>query len=72
MPTYDYHCKLCAHEFTSMHKMSDPIPVCPNCGGEPIRKVSAPAVHGGAGRGDQAGSTAPTHGCAAGACGCRH
>lgn len=72
MPTYDYHCDRCTQDFTAMHKMSDPSPACPACGGEVKKKVSAPAVLGGGGRSDKAASPAPAHGCAAGACGCRH
>ena len=36
MPTYNYRCKECNHEFTEIHKMSDrKIPTqspCPECG----------------------------------------
>ncbi|MCU0734357.1 MAG: zinc ribbon domain-containing protein [Methylotetracoccus sp.] len=56
-----------------MHKISEPAPNCPACGGEVSKKVSAPAVHGGS-AGHQSSPTAPAaaHGCGAGACGCRH
>ena len=47
MPTYDYQCKSCSHPFTAMHKISDPAPVCPECGAAEVKKLlSAPAVHG--------------------------
>ncbi len=32
MPTYDYRCKKCNHEFEAFHSMSDePLKVCPRC-----------------------------------------
>lgn len=73
MPTYDYHCESCEHDFSAFHKMSDPAPACPGCGGEVKKKVSAPAVHG-ATSGAQSTAAAPAsgHGCSAGGCGCRH
>ncbi len=34
MPTYDYECKACGHEFEHFQKMSDePLSTCPECGG---------------------------------------
>lgn len=47
MPTYDYQCPSCKHEFTAMRKISEAAPPCPQCGGEVKKKLSAPAVHGG-------------------------
>lgn len=70
MPTYDYQCEVCNHEFTAMHKISDPVPECPDCGGGVRKKLSAPAVHGSNGRKEAA--AIPAHGCGAGACGCKH
>ena len=33
MPTYEYACKACGHQFEEIQKMSDPpIDVCPKCG----------------------------------------
>ena len=30
MPTYEYHCKKCGHEFELMHSMvADPVKICP-------------------------------------------
>lgn len=78
MPTYDYQCTACAHPFTAMHKISDPVPSCPSCGGSEIQKLlSAPAVHG---RSSSAAFTsqhseAPaysTGGCGSGLCGHKH
>lgn len=73
MPTYDYHCEKCDKDFSAMHKIADPAPACPDCGGPVQKKLSAPAVVGGA-AGQSAASTLPaaSHGCGAGACGCRH
>lgn len=71
MPTYDYRCESCQKEFAAMHKMSEPAPPCPECGGSVQKKLSAPALHG-SGAKNKAVSTAPAHGCAASACGCRH
>lgn len=41
MPTYQYACSPCGHEFELVQSFSDePITVCPQCGGE-VRKVYA-------------------------------
>ncbi|WP_162232264.1 FmdB family zinc ribbon protein, partial [Methylogaea oryzae] len=44
MPTYDYRCDACNHDFSAMHKISDAAPPCPQCGGAVRKKVTAPAV----------------------------
>lgn len=65
MPTYDYQCQACGHDFSAMHKISDAAPQCPECGGAVRKKVTAPAVLGG-------GKAAPEFsggGCGSG-CGC--
>ena len=42
MPTYEYRCSDCAHEFEIVQKFSDPtLTDCPRCDGE-LRKVFAP------------------------------
>jgi putative FmdB family regulatory protein len=42
MPTYQYACRACGHEFEAVQPMTDePLRVCPRCGGE-LRKVYAP------------------------------
>ncbi|MBS1214784.1 MAG: regulatory protein FmdB family [Proteobacteria bacterium] len=69
MPTYDYQCQSCRNEFTVNHKISDPAPQCPNCGGEARKMLSAPAVHGG---GRKPEPSFQGHGCGAGTCGCKH
>ncbi len=41
MPTYQYACSPCGHEFELVQSFSDEaISVCPECGGE-VRKVYA-------------------------------
>ncbi|MCA1596805.1 MAG: FmdB family transcriptional regulator [Chloroflexi bacterium] len=40
MPTYEYRCKGCGHQFDVVHRVSDPAPEsCPVCGEGPIQKV---------------------------------
>ncbi len=42
MPTYQYLCRDCDHEFEAIQSMrDDPLTVCPSCGGT-LRKVYAP------------------------------
>jgi putative FmdB family regulatory protein len=42
MPTYQYLCRDCDHEFEAVQSMrDDPLTVCPSCGGA-LRKVFAP------------------------------
>lgn len=42
MPTYQYLCRDCDHEFEAVQSMrDDALTVCPSCGG-PLRKVYAP------------------------------
>jgi putative FmdB family regulatory protein len=42
MPTYQYLCRDCDHEFEAVQSMrDDPLTVCPSCGGT-LRKVFAP------------------------------
>jgi putative FmdB family regulatory protein len=39
MPTYEYACAKCGHQFEAVQSFSDaPISVCPECGGE-VNKV---------------------------------
>ena len=39
MPTYEYRCTKCGHDFETFQKFSDePLTVCPTCGAE-LRKV---------------------------------
>jgi putative FmdB family regulatory protein len=43
MPTYEYDCKGCGHEFERFQKMSDdPVTVCPECGeSKVVRRISS-------------------------------
>lgn len=44
MPTYQYRCKSCDHEFELIQKMSDdPISVCPECQGSVKRLIGTGA-----------------------------
>jgi putative FmdB family regulatory protein len=44
MPTYDYKCEACGHEFELFQRMTDlPERVCPQCGGEVRRKIGSGA-----------------------------
>lgn len=43
MPTYEYVCRDCSHQFETWQKMTDePLTICPECGGH-IRRVLFPA-----------------------------
>jgi len=42
MPTYEYQCDICGHQFEVFQKMSDePVSVCPECGGS-VRRILGP------------------------------
>jgi len=46
MPLYEYECKTCHKRTEKIQKFSDvEITVCPHCGGELERTITAPAVH---------------------------
>jgi putative FmdB family regulatory protein len=43
MPIYEYECKNCQTRFEKLQSiMDDPISVCVNCGGGPVRRVLHP------------------------------
>ena len=40
MPTYDYKCNDCGHQFEAFQSMKDdPLTMCPNCGGTVARLI---------------------------------
>ena len=40
MPTYDYHCDACGHEFELFQSINDPIETtCPKCRKEKLRRL---------------------------------
>ncbi|MCD6250256.1 MAG: zinc ribbon domain-containing protein [candidate division Zixibacteria bacterium] len=44
MPTYQYHCDNCGHEFEEFQSITeDPIDVCPQCQGKPRRLITGGA-----------------------------
>jgi putative FmdB family regulatory protein len=46
VPFYDYVCEKCGHEMEVMHSVHGHGPsVCPVCGGEMKKAITAPAVH---------------------------
>jgi putative FmdB family regulatory protein len=62
MPLYEYECTACRKHTEKIQKFSDPeITVCPHCGGELKRVISAPAfsLKGGGWYADGSGSAKP-------------
>jgi putative FmdB family regulatory protein len=62
MPLYEYECTACRKHTEKIQKFSDPeITVCPHCGGELKRVLSAPAfsLKGGGWYADGYGSAKP-------------
>jgi putative FmdB family regulatory protein len=42
MPTYEYRCKMCGHQFEAFQRISDePLKKCPTCGKPVERMISA-------------------------------
>jgi putative FmdB family regulatory protein len=42
MPTYDYVCTVCSHEFEAFHGINEnPVKECPECGSAVERKIGA-------------------------------
>ena len=40
MPIYEYQCGGCGAEFERLQKISDPpVQICPDCGGDQVRKL---------------------------------
>jgi putative FmdB family regulatory protein len=45
LPLYAYRCTACGHSFEKIQSFSDePEQVCPKCGGELVRPLTAPAL----------------------------
>jgi putative FmdB family regulatory protein len=45
MPTYDYTCSKCRHRFEEVQPFSsEPVAVCPECGGKSQRQFTVPVV----------------------------
>ena len=43
MPTYDYVCEKCGHQFEEFQSIkADPIRICPNCDTESVHRVISP------------------------------
>ena len=46
MPTYEYRCSDCGHQFEVSQRMSDePLTECEVCGGQVSKMLFAPAIH---------------------------
>ena len=46
MPTYEYRCSECGHQFEISQRMSDePLTECEVCGGQLSKMLFAPAIH---------------------------
>jgi len=44
MPTYEYECTACGHQFEEVQKMTDkPLEICPECKGKVRRRISGGA-----------------------------
>lgn len=45
MPTYEYRCRNCGHQFDIQQSFTDdPLTECPSCGGELRKLFSSPAI----------------------------
>lgn len=45
MPTYDYICDACGHEFEAFESIkADPQDTCPSCGGKTLRRKIGPGA----------------------------
>ncbi|MDE3103378.1 MAG: hypothetical protein KGJ98_14250 [Chloroflexota bacterium] len=45
MPTYDYRCDHCGHEFSKVQSFTEgALETCPSCGERPTRLFSLPAI----------------------------
>ena len=39
MPTYEYICENCGHEWEDFHSMSEVVDVCPECNQQQVKKL---------------------------------
>jgi putative FmdB family regulatory protein len=45
MPTYDYICDACQHQFETFHSIkADPLQKCPECGKKKLRRMIGPGA----------------------------
>src|SRR5579884_2341688 len=45
MPTYEYHCDACEHNFDEFQSINDkPLKKCPKCGKKKLRRVYGPGA----------------------------
>jgi putative FmdB family regulatory protein len=45
MPTYDYVCDACQHQFEAFHSIkADPLKKCPECGKKKLRRLIGPGA----------------------------
>lgn len=86
MPTYDYACEDCGHEFETFHSMNaDPLKDCPACGKPTLKRLmglGAGIIFKGTGfyetdykkksGSSESKSEGASGGCGAGSCGCQN
>ena len=67
MPTYEYECRKCGHQFEELHGVFEtPVKSCPKCKGPVKKLISAGAgviVKSSAGDGPACGRDTPCQGC---------
>ncbi|HEX9751680.1 MAG TPA: zinc ribbon domain-containing protein [candidate division Zixibacteria bacterium] len=45
MPTYEYRCRACGHEFEAVQPITDePVRLCPQCGKEQVERLISPGA----------------------------
>jgi putative FmdB family regulatory protein len=73
MPTFEFACEKCSHEFEELVLRRDEVITCPQCGSDHAKKLlSSFAVTGGArlkGGGGSCGTCRPSAGKCGGCCG---
>jgi len=79
MPTYDYACKLCDHQFEAFQSMKDaPLVKCPECGKKGLQRLIGAGIgimFKGSGFYEtdykRSASSSGGHECSGGGCGCK-